>query len=118
MFPVFSRAVKGCSKGTDILLTVHSEAAYPGEPGFPVELLWELSVAIALPVELGVLDQLRQESGTLPSPGGFPSAQTNGYLVSSSGGMVPISEGGEYKHHSSSLFTARAMINGEGVLSI
>ena len=28
--------------------------------------------------------------------------------------MVPISEGEEYKHHSSSLFTARAMIKGEG----
>ena len=71
MFPVFPRAVKGCSNGTDILLTVRAEAAYPGEPGFPVELLWELSIAVALLVELRVLDQLRQEHGVLPDLVGF-----------------------------------------------
>ena len=71
MFPVFSRAVKGCSKGTDILLTVRAEAAYPGEPGFPVELLWELSITVALPVELQVLDQSRQKRGVLPVLVGF-----------------------------------------------
>ena len=71
VFLVFLQAVKGCSKGTDILLTVHAEAAYPGEPGFPVELLWELSIAVALPVELRVLDQLRQERGVLPVLVGF-----------------------------------------------
>ena len=71
MFPVFSRAVKGCSKGTDILLTVRAEAAYPGEPGFPVEFLWELSISVALLIELRVLDQLRQERGVLSVLVGF-----------------------------------------------
>ena len=71
MFLVFSRAVKGCSKGTDILLTVHAEAAYPGEPGFSVELLWELSIAVALSVKLQVLDQSRQKRGVLPVLVGF-----------------------------------------------
>ena len=71
VFLFFLWTVKGCSKGTDILLTVCAEAAYPGEPGFPVELLWELSIAIALPVELRVLDQLRQKRGVLPVLVGF-----------------------------------------------
>ena len=57
---------KGVFWGTDVLLTVCAEAAYPGEPGFPVELLWELSIVIALPVEPRVLDQSRQEHGVLP----------------------------------------------------
>ena len=32
VFLVFLQAVKGCSKGTDILLTVRAEAAYPWIP--------------------------------------------------------------------------------------
>ena len=56
---------------TDILLIMHAEAAYPGEPVFPVKLLWELSIAVALPVELRVLDQSRQECGVLPVLVGF-----------------------------------------------
>ena len=84
MFLVFLWAVKGCSKGTDILLTVRAEAAYPGEPGFPVELLWELSIAIAFPVELRVLDQSRQECGVLPVLVGFlqPKPMGNQWVFS------------------------------------
>ena len=84
MFPVCSWTVKGCFKGTDILLTVHAEAAYPGEPGFPVKLLWELSIAVALPVELRVLAQLRQEHGILPVLVGFlqPKPMGNQWVFS------------------------------------
>ena len=47
-------------------------------------------------------------------PRAFSSAETGGYSVSDSGGMVPFLGREEYKRHSSSHLTARVIIKEEG----
>lgn len=52
--------------------------------------------------------EINQDGGVMfARPEGFSLAQTSGYPVSNSGGMVLSSGGEEYRHHSS-LLTARA----------
>ena len=55
--------------------------------------------------------EINQDGGVMfARPGGVSSAQTSGYSVSNSGGMVRSFGRDEYRHHSSSFFSARAII--------